>query len=116
MNRAWFARGRDATERWRSAPPPVFGLTGFPDVTSQVGTSATLQQLAPRDAIGRMSGLSGAVAALGAGVGSIGTRALLEQTTARVPFNAQISCMAICAVIGYLGVIRLRRRAADATR
>ena len=63
----------------------LFGLTGFPNVTSQVGTSATLQQLAPRDAIGRMSGLSGAMAALGAGVGSIGTGALLEQTTHLAP-------------------------------
>lgn len=92
----------------------LFGLTGFPNVASQVGTSATLQQLAPRDAIGRMSGLSGAVAALGAGVGSIGTGALLELTTARVLFNAQASCMAVCAVIGYLGVLRPRRRAAAA--
>lgn len=93
----------------------LFGLTGFPNVTSQVGTSATLQQLAPRQAIGRMSGLSGAVAALGAGIGSIGTGALLEQTTARVLFNAQISCMAICALIGYLGVLRPRLRAAATT-
>lgn len=94
----------------------LFGLTGFPNVTSQVGTSATLQQLAPRDAIGRMSGLSGAMAALGAGIGSIGTGALLEQTTARVLFNAQTLCMAVCAIIGYVGVLRPRRRAADAAR
>ena len=93
----------------------LFGLTGFPNVTSQVGTSATLQQLAPREAIGRMSGLSGAVGALGAGIGSIGTGALLEQTTARVLFNAQISCMAVCALIGYVGVLRPRRRAAATT-
>ncbi len=93
----------------------LFGLTGFPNVASQVGTSATLQQLAPPEAIGRMSGLSGAMAALGAGIGSIGTGALLEQTTARVLFNAQTSCMAICAIIGYVGVVRPRRRAADAT-
>ena len=94
----------------------LFGLTGFPNVTSQVGTASTLQLLAPRDALGRMSGLSGAVAALGAGVGSIGTGVLLEQTTARVLFNAQTSCMAVCAVVGYLGVLRPRRRAGDATR
>jgi predicted MFS family arabinose efflux permease len=93
----------------------LFGLTGFPNVTSQVGTTATLQLLAPRDAIGRMSGLSGAVAALGAGIGSIGTGALLEQTSARVLFNAQTSCMAVCAVIGYFGVLRPRLRARVST-
>jgi MFS family permease len=89
----------------------LFALSGFPNVTSQVGTSATLQQLAPREALGRLSGLSGAVAALGSGIGSIGTGALLELTTARVLFNAQTSCMAVCAVIGYVGVLRPRRRA-----
>jgi sugar phosphate permease len=76
-----------------------------------VGTSATLQQLAPREALGRLSGLSGAVAALGSGIGALGTGALLEVTTARILFNAQTSCMAVCAVIGYLGVLRPRRRA-----
>jgi predicted MFS family arabinose efflux permease len=88
----------------------LFGLTGFPNITSQVGTTATLQQLAPRDALGRLAGLSGAVAALGSGIGSIGSGALLELTTARVLFNAQTSCMAVCAVIGYVGVLRPRRR------
>jgi predicted MFS family arabinose efflux permease len=88
----------------------LFGLTGFPNVASQVGTSATLQQLAPRDALGRLAGLSGAVAALGSGIGSIGTGALLELTTARVLFTAQTSCMAVCALIGYVGVLRPRRR------
>lgn len=92
----------------------LFGLTGFPNVTSQVGTSTTLQQLAPRQALGRLSGLSGAVSALGSGIGSIGTGALLELTTARVVFNAQTSCMAVCAVIGYFGVLRPRRRSAAA--
>jgi MFS family permease len=92
----------------------LFGLTGFPNVTSQVGTSATLQQLAPREALGRLAGLSGAVAALGSGIGSIGSGALLELTTARVLFNAQTSCMAVCAVIGYFGVLRPRRRAVAA--
>jgi predicted MFS family arabinose efflux permease len=92
----------------------LFGLTGFPNVTSQVGTSATLQQLAPREALGRLSGLSGAVAALGSGIGSIGTGALLELTTARILFNAQTSCMAVCAAIGYFGVLRPQRRSAAA--
>jgi len=89
----------------------LFGLTGFPNVTSQVGTNATMQQLAPREALGRLSGLSGAVAALGSGIGSIGCGALLELTSSRVLFNAQTSCMAVCALIGYLGVLRPRRRA-----
>jgi MFS family permease len=92
----------------------LFGLTGLPNVASQVGTSATLQQLAPRDALGRLAGLSGAVAALGSGIGSIGTGALLELTTARVLFNAQTSCMAVCAVIGYRGVLRPQQRATAA--
>jgi predicted MFS family arabinose efflux permease len=88
----------------------LFGLTGFPNVASQIGTNATLQQLAPSDAVGRLAGLSGAVMALGSGIGSIGTGALLQITTARVLFNAQTSCMAICALIGYFGVMRPLRR------
>jgi sugar phosphate permease len=92
----------------------LFGLTGFPNVTSQVGTSATLQQLAPREALGRLAGLSGAVAALGSGIGSIATGALLELTTARTLFNAQTSCMAVCAAIGYFGVLRPQRRSTPA--
>lgn len=88
----------------------LFGLTGFPNVASQVGMSSTFQQLAPREALGRLAGFSGAVAALGSGIGAIGSGALLELTTARVLFNAQTSCMAVCAVIGYLGVLRPQRR------
>jgi Na+/melibiose symporter-like transporter len=91
----------------------LFGLTGFPNVTSQIGTSATLQQLAPRNVLGRMAGLSGAVAALGSGIGSLGSGGLLELTSARVLFNAQTSCMAVCALIGYVGVLRPRRRLAS---
>lgn len=87
----------------------LFALSGFPNVTSQIGTSATLQLLAPRHVLGRLAGLSGAVAALGMGIGSLGSGGLLELTNARVLFNAQTSCMAVCAVIGYFGVVRPRR-------
>lgn len=93
----------------------LFALSGFPNVTSQIGTSATMQLLAPRHVLGRLGGLSGAVAALGMGIGSLGSGGLLEITSARVLFNAQTSCMAVCAVIGYLGVVRPRRRLAAGT-
>lgn len=88
----------------------LFALSGFPNVTSDVGTRATMQQLCPRDVLGRLSGLTSAATAIGFGAGAILAGLLLEVTSARVLFNAQVACYAACGVIGYFGVLRPSRR------
>jgi predicted MFS family arabinose efflux permease len=91
----------------------LFALTGFPNVTSQVGQRSTMQLLCPPEVLGRLSGLSAAAGAIGAGIGA-GTAALLiDYVPVRALFNAQTSCMALCAFIGYLFVVR-RGHTADA--
>lgn len=84
----------------------LFALSGFPNVTSQVGQRSSMQLLCPPNVLGRLSGLSGAIGAVGAGLGAGGAALLIDHVHVRVLFNAQTSCMAICAVIGYVFVLR----------
>jgi hypothetical protein len=84
----------------------LFSLSGFPNVTSQVGQRTSMQQLCPPNVLGRLSGLSGAIGAIGAGLGAGGAALLIDHVHVRVLFNAQTGCMAICALIGYLFVLR----------
>ncbi len=88
----------------------LFALSGFPNVTSSVGTQSTMHQLCPPDVLGRLSGLTSAATAIGFGGGAIAAGLLLEVASARVLFNAQVACYALCGVIGYVGVLRPMRR------
>jgi MFS family permease len=90
----------------------LFGLTGFPNVTASTGMASTAQVLCPPRLLGRLSGLSSAAGAVGAGIGSVGAGLLLGAFSARTLFNAQVACIAGCAVIGYLFVWRPVREAA----
>ena len=91
----------------------LFGLGGFPNVTSQVGQRSTMQTLCPPDVLGRLGGLSSAVGAIGAGIGAGGAALLIDHVPVRTLFNAQTSCMALCALIGYLFVVRRIHSADD---
>ena len=84
----------------------LFALTGFPNVTSQVGQRSSMQLLCPPHVLGRLSGLSAAIGAIGAGLGAGGAALLIDHVHVRVLFNAQTTCMGICALIGYLFVLR----------
>lgn len=84
----------------------LFGLSGFPNVTAQVGLRSTAQVLCPPQVLGRLSGLMSSTGAVGAGIGSIGAGLLLELWSARVLFNMQVACFALCGVLGYLSVYR----------
>lgn len=84
----------------------LFGLSGFPNVTAQVGLRSTAQVLCPPRVLGRLSGLMSATGAVGAAVGAIGAGLLLEVWSARTLFNTQVACFAACGVIGYLYVYR----------
>ena len=78
----------------------LFALTGFPNVTSQVGQRSTMQQLCPPEVLGRLSGLSSAVGAVGAGLGAGAAALLIDHLPVRVLFNAQTTCMLLCALKG----------------
>ena len=65
-----------------------------------------MQLLCPPHVLGRLSGLSGAIGAVGAGLGAGGAALLIDHVHVRVLFNAQTTCMGICALIGYLFVLR----------
>jgi predicted MFS family arabinose efflux permease len=93
----------------------LFGLTGFPNVTSQVGQRSTMQLLCPPEVLGRLSGLSAAVGAIGAGIGAGAAALLIDHLPVRVLFNAQTTCMALCALIGYLFVARRTHGVDDVT-
>ena len=84
----------------------LFALTGFPNVTSQVGQRSSMQTLCPPHVLGRLSGLSGAIGALGAGLGAGAAALLIDHVHVRVLFNAQTACFGLCAVIGYVFVLR----------
>ena len=84
----------------------LFALSGLPNVASQVGTTSTLQMLAPPDVLGRIGGLSSAISALGIGGGSLVAGALLGVLTARTLFNGQVIVLFLCGVVGILFVVR----------
>jgi hypothetical protein len=88
----------------------LFGLTGFPNITSQVGHRSAMQLLCPKDVLGRLSGLDAAIGAIGAGIGAGGVALLIDHVPVRVLFNAQTACMAVSALIGYFLVLRPTRR------
>jgi len=88
----------------------LFALSGVPNVASQVGTTSTLQNLAPPDVLGRIGGLTSAVSALGIGVGSLAAGMLLGVFTARTLFNVQVAVLLLCGLIGVVFVVRPMRR------
>ena len=90
----------------------LFGLTGLPNVTSQIGASTSAQQICPPAVLGRLSGLLSATGAVGAGIGSVGVGALVDHVSVRALFNVQAALYALCGVGTYLVVIRPRRQAA----
>jgi predicted MFS family arabinose efflux permease len=91
----------------------LFGLSGFPNATAQIGLRSTAQVLCPPRVLGRLSGLMSASGALGAGIGAIGAGLLLEVVSARALFNVQVACFALCGVIAYALVLRPLRASAE---
>jgi len=84
----------------------LFSLSGFPNVTSQIGQRSSMQVLCPPHVLGRLSGLSGAIGAIGAGIGAGAAALLIDHVHVRVLFNAQTTCFGLCAVVAYLFVLR----------
>ena len=84
----------------------LFALSGLPNATSQIGTSATAQHLCPPQVLGRLSGISSATGAIGAAVGTIAAGLLVDHVSIIPLFNAQAICYALCGVGTYVLIIR----------
>ena len=63
----------------------LFALSGFPNVTSQIGATTTAQRLCPPAALGRLQGLLSAATSAGAIVGSIGVGLMIDYIDVKSP-------------------------------
>ncbi|MDQ1424700.1 MAG: hypothetical protein QOD72_2198, partial [Acidimicrobiaceae bacterium] len=91
----------------------LFALSGFPNVTSQIGAISTAQQICPPATLGRLSGILAATGAVGAAIGSVGVGLLIDHVQVRTLFNTQAALYGACGVATYFAVIRPRRQILD---
>lgn len=88
-----------------------YGLTGFPNVASGVGSQSTAQRISPPEVLGRVGGLMSAATSLAFGIGAIGAGLLLEVMSARAILNGHVTIFVLCALIGWVFVQRPLRAA-----
>ena len=91
----------------------LFALSGLPNATSQIGTSATAQLLCPPALLGRLSGVGSATSAIGAAIGTVGVGLLVDHIRIIPLFNAQAVVYLLCGIATY-GLITRRAPAAAA--
>jgi predicted MFS family arabinose efflux permease len=91
----------------------LFGLSGFPNITSQVGAVGTAQRLCPPQMLGRLQGLEGAGGAAGAIVGSAAVALLLDEVGVKLLLNVQAALYVTCGVGSYIFIARVVRRRDD---
>jgi nitrate/nitrite transporter NarK len=84
----------------------LFAVSGLPNATSQIGTSATAQHLCPAEVLGRLSGIASATGAVGAAVGTIAAGLLVDHVPIIPLFNAQAFVYLLCGVATYWLIIR----------
>jgi nitrate/nitrite transporter NarK len=84
----------------------LFALSGLPNATSQIGTSATAQHLCPPQVLGRLSGISSATGAIGAAIGTIGAGLLVDHVPIIPLFDAQAVFYLLCGIATYALIIR----------
>ena len=84
----------------------VYGATGFPNVASGVGISATAQRIAPSDVMGRVGGFMAATGSVGVGIGALSAGVLVERFSARALLNVQAVLFIVVALISYRFVHR----------
>ena len=87
----------------------LFALSGLPNATSQIGTSATAQYLCPPQVLGRLSGIASATGAIGAAIGTIAAGLLVDHVSIIPLFNAQAFCYLLCGVATYVLIVRRMR-------
>jgi predicted MFS family arabinose efflux permease len=84
----------------------LFALSGFPNSTSQIGTSATAQHLCPPQVLGRLSGIASAAGAVGAAIGTVGVGLLVDHVRIIPLFNVQAVVYLLCGIFTYWLIIR----------
>ncbi|HSB88089.1 MAG TPA: MFS transporter [Ilumatobacteraceae bacterium] len=84
----------------------LFALSGLPNATSQIGTSATAQHLCPPEVLGRLSGVASATGAIGAAIGTVGVGLLVDHIRIIPLFNVQAVVYLLCGVATYALIAR----------
>ena len=84
----------------------LFALSGLPNATSQIGTSATAQHLCPPQVLGRLSGIASASGAVGAAIGTIAAGLLVDHVSIIPLFNVQAICYLLCGIATYVLIVR----------
>ena len=84
----------------------LFALSGFPNLTSQVGADTTAQRICPPPILGRLQGVLGATASAGALLGSIGVGLVVDSVDVKILLNVQAALYVACGVATYLTIVR----------
>jgi MFS family permease len=84
----------------------LFALSGLPNATSRIGTSATAQHLCPPQVLGRLSGISSATGAIGAAIGTIAAGLLVDHVPIIPLFDAQAVVYLLCGIATFWLIIR----------
>jgi MFS family permease len=84
----------------------LFALSGLPNATSQIGTSATAQLLCPPEVLGRLSGISSATGAIGAAIGTIAAGLLVDHLLIIPLFDVQALVYLSCGIATYALIVR----------
>ncbi len=84
----------------------LFALSGFPNLTSQVGADTTAQRICPPNILGRLQGLLGATTSAGALVGAIGIGLVVDAVDVKLLLDVQASLYVVCGLAAYLTIVR----------
>ena len=94
----------------------LFALSGLPNATSQIGTSATAQHLCPPQVLGRLSGIASASGAVGAAIGTIAAGLLVDHVRIiplSTPRRSAISSAALPHTCSFIRRIASARESAS---
>ena len=91
----------------------IFGMTGLPNMTSQIGAVGAVQRLCPPALLGRFQGLASAMGSVGAVIGSIVVGLLLDRLGVTLLLNVQATLFVLSGIASYVLVIRHQPLSAD---
>ena len=84
----------------------IFGVSGLPNMTSQVGAIGAAQRLCPPELYGRFQGVASATGAVGAIVGSVLVGLLVDRTGVTILLNVQATLYVFCGIASYAFIVR----------
>lgn len=82
----------------------LYGSTGFPNAAAGVGMQATVQQICPRDVMGRAGGVSSSIFTGGMALGATLASIAVEFVGSRALLNVQSAMLFSCGLIGFFFV------------